>query len=117
MERSQLGSAVSFFLSYDSASGQFCHPVYEELTCLVLESLKKQGKPQTVVNECRRCLSLGMLRPDWLMDVQDITSRINAAESVRDQNYWICMKLIALQKYHSINFSKSPRNNSSANQD
>ena len=116
MERSQLGSAAFFFLSYDSASGQFFHPVYEELTGLVLEGLKKQGKPQTVINECRRCLSLGMLRPDWLMDVQDITARINAAESARDQNYWICMKLIAMQHHHSVHFSESSHNSGSSDQ-
>lgn len=98
MENTQQGKNNSFSLSYDSKADQFCHPVYEERSFLILENMKKQGKSQQVIEECRRCLTFGMLRPDWLMDVKDITARIHRAESVREQNYWICMKLMAVEK-------------------
>lgn len=88
-------ASAAFSLTYDSRTGQFLNPAYEELMAAVLKKLKIQNKTQSAINECRRCLCLGMLRTDWLMGIPDIMKRIKEADDVREENYWFCMKMMA----------------------
>ncbi len=81
-------------LAYDSQSGCFLHPLYEEASLAVLKTLQEQGKSQEALNEARRCLQLGLLRADWLRDPDELNSLKESAPDTRQQNYWICMRLI-----------------------
>lgn len=102
LEEENGGNAASASLSliYDSSTGQFRNPSYENLMAIVLEKLKMQNKTPSTINECRRCLCLGMLRTDWMMGIADITKRIEEADDVREENYWICMKMLAQTAKH-----------------
>ncbi len=84
----------SLSLAYDSQSGRFVHPEYEARAHTVLTKLKNQEKDPRILDECRRCLSLGLLRPDWLMPEKDLEDLRKNASGKRMENYWICMKLM-----------------------
>lgn len=92
---------ASLSLSYDDNTGQFQNPIYEELSAAVMSKLKSQKKSQSALAECRRCLCRGMLRTDWLMKVPEITEQIKSAGNIREENYWICMKMAAMESIRS----------------
>lgn len=82
------------YLAYDCREEHFRHPLYEQASLAVLKTLQEQGKSPKALDEARRCLELGMLRADWLRDPDELTSLEKSAPAIRQQNYWICMRLL-----------------------
>lgn len=106
MEETQQPDAPSFSLSYEGKEAGFRHPVYENMIIHLLESLKEQGKNRQELKEYSRCFSLGMLRTGWLMDAAEITEKIKITQDRREKNYWVCMKLIAVEQLSAVKRTK-----------
>lgn len=94
VEDVQNASTRTMFLSYDDTYGDFFHPDYETRTLMALKKLKNQKLGKDILKECRHCFLMGMLRTDWLLDMDALEQNIKDAKTPRQQNYWICMKWI-----------------------
>ncbi|MCM1217432.1 MAG: DEAD/DEAH box helicase family protein [Lachnospiraceae bacterium] len=74
----------------------------EELYQLLQESYaekigryhSKMGK-QANKNVLERCLRLGSIRSDWLLEKSVLEEQIQKARYTSDKNYWICMKKLS----------------------
>lgn len=85
-----------FELEYDSGLGRFLNPAYEEAALQVLEDMENAGLSARKAEEARYCLSLGLVRADWKRKSDNIEGRIRTAGSIRERNYWLCMKRVAM---------------------
>ncbi len=72
-------------------SGDFCYPRYDKAAEKLLKKLEKKKTDKKMVKEAVRCLDLGKLRGDWLLEKGYIKEKIGRAETEREKNYWIAM--------------------------
>lgn len=84
----------SFSLSYCTAKRQFQFQEYEALAFSIEWHFRNLGKDEAAQAEVRRCLSLGLLRSDWLLPEADYDRLEAEAATTHQQNYWLCMKLL-----------------------
>lgn len=82
----------SFDLKFHSDTQQFCHPCYDKAANKLLRKMWHAGIQKDQLREVRRCLQIGSIRSDWLMEQPELEERIHSAKYIRDKNYWICMK-------------------------
>ena len=82
-------------LSYNSGENIFCHPSYENTAASLLKITEKNHVDKILLNEMRRCISVGLVRSDWLLPVDICSEQIKKAKNQREKNYWICMKQMA----------------------
>lgn len=88
-------------LSFDTQSGAFLHPSYEAAANAVLAALKRKGAAPALLTEAERCISLGVVRPDWLMNEAYCAQELSAAKTTSQRNYWICMRQMAAYRKDS----------------
>lgn len=93
------GEARILELEYLSGTGTFSNPLYDPLAEAFLNNIKNSGAENSKIREAGVCLELGCVRSDWLMEPNEIEEQIRLAASVRQKNYWICMK--KLREYHA----------------
>ncbi len=86
------GETRIFELEYDGKRGRFLSPAYERAAEAALEKMQREGADERTLGEAVRCMELGRVRSDWLLDKEEINGRIKAAKQVNERNYWICMK-------------------------
>lgn len=84
-----------FELEYLSDTQEFKNPLYDRAASKLLAQMKFEGADSGKLAEARRCLRLGCIRSDWMLEYRDINAKIKAAKYTEDKNYWICMKKIA----------------------
>lgn len=82
-------------LSYLDQEDVFIHPAYEKAAKAVLRDAYGTYTDERQIRETRRCLSLGLVRSDWLMSAAACEERIRRAEDREEKNYWICMRKMA----------------------
>lgn len=82
-------------LEYLSDTESFLNPAYDEAAENLLAEMQLAGANPTTLAEAARCLELGCVRSDWLMNRSDLQSRADSAKTTGDRNYWICMKRIS----------------------
>lgn len=82
-------------LSYSSLENRFSHWDYEAAAALILNRIKAAEPEQRIWEEARKCLMKGLIRPDWLLDEQEIRGKIAEAETNAEANYWICMEQVS----------------------
>lgn len=82
-------------LSYDLAENIFCHPSYENTAASLLKITEENHADEMLLNEMRRCISVGLVRSDWLLSADVCSEQIEKAKNRREKNYWICMKQMA----------------------
>lgn len=85
-----------FELAYNSQTQSFCNPAYDARAALFLEKLHKTDSRGDKLEEAKRCLRLGCVRSDWLLEPDYIDAQIKKARYTSEKNYWICMKQIKL---------------------
>lgn len=85
-----LGSAICS-LSYSSSEDSFSHAEYEAAAALVLERMKVREPGERLLEEAKKCLLKGLVRPDWLLEEAAIKQKILGAGTTLEANYWICM--------------------------
>ena len=85
-------------ISYLTPENAFLHPAYEDTARSLLEGMSLKGWDKLLMDEMRRCLLSGLVRPDWLMSPEDCSQQIERAANQREKNYWICMKRMALER-------------------
>lgn len=85
-------------ISYLTPENAFLHPAYEDTARSLLEDMSLKGWDKLLMDEMRRCLLSGLVRPDWLMSPEDCSQQIERAANQREKNYWICMKRMALER-------------------
>lgn len=87
----------SFELEYIGEEKRFCHPAYDELAQKVLEetSFDDTQAQEEKRREAVRCLELGCVHADWMMECDELEQKIKRSRYMRERNYWICMKKIA----------------------
>lgn len=83
-------------LFYSMPDHAFSHPAYEEAAVQLLEKGRRLGLSKEQLKEMRTCLMSGLVRPDWLESPKVCSANRALAKSRREQNYWICMKRMAL---------------------
>lgn len=91
-----------FELEYLPDTREFLNPIYDRAAERLLTDMRSAGADAGTLAEARRCLRLGSVRSDWVqrhhdrdmddMDMTDADMKIKETTSVRDKNYWICMK-------------------------
>ncbi len=81
-----------FELSYDIAKHKFLNPAYDQKALLLLDEIRRKSTDTKKLQEAERCLQLGSIRSDWLLQQSDIDKQIEASKYISDKNYWICMK-------------------------
>lgn len=88
----ETGKGHVFELKYLSDTQEFSHPLYDRAAEKLLSDLQLAGAGSEALSEARRCLCLGQIRSDYLTETCDFDTKIRESVSVRDRNYWICMK-------------------------
>lgn len=84
-----------FELEYCQETGEFSNPPYDKTAAALLTQMQQKGAAPDMTEEIRRCLKMGSVRSDWIPGSQDFHAKIGEAASIRDKNYWICMKKMA----------------------
>lgn len=84
-----------FELAYDAQIHSFFHPVYDRAARQVLADLRRAGADRGKQQEARRCLDLGRVRGDWVLELSKLEYHKERASDAETRNYWICMKQIA----------------------
>jgi len=86
-----------FELEYMWEIRDFYHPDYDEAAVKLYGRIRDAGADAERLEEVRRCLRLGCVRADWTRECDNMEEQIRRAGSVRDRNYWICMKKLAAE--------------------
>lgn len=81
-----------FDLTYDPKKHDFWNPAYDTSAALYLDKLEQAGLSSDKLEEARRCLKLGCVRSDWLLEPDYIDAQIKKARYASEKNYWVCMK-------------------------
>lgn len=81
-----------FELTYISGTQKFIHPDYDRRAELLIEKMIGSGSSAEKIREAERCLQLGCVRSDWLLEQNAIDEQIKKARYASEKNYWICMK-------------------------
>lgn len=84
-----------FELVYREREGGFQNPPYDEAAQELLWSIQKKGADGKLIEEAKRCIKRGAVRPDWRREVEWLTEMSEKADDVRERNYWLCMKWLA----------------------
>lgn len=84
-------------LFYSMPDHSFSHPAYEEAAVRLLDEGRRLGLDRKQLEELRTCLMSGLVRPDWLESPETCSANKACAKTRREQNYWICMKRLALR--------------------
>lgn len=86
------GAASLLDLEYLPETEEFRNPRYDAAALRVSASLAKKDPDPETVAEWERCLRQGAVRSDWLLDLPVLEGHIQSSSTVRNRNYWICMK-------------------------
>lgn len=86
------GDGRIFELSFDPVRRKFLHPEYDVQAESLLMSMRERGADAGKLKEAGRCLRLGSVRSDWLLEPGEIEKRLREAKYAEDKNYWMCMK-------------------------
>lgn len=85
-------------LAFDPETREFLNPSYESRAALLLEQMQSAGVSEEKQKEAERCLRLGCVRSDWMLEQDAIEEQIREANYAGDRNYWICMKKMMEQR-------------------
>lgn len=94
----EAGESRLFELSYNFEEKNFSNPAYETVICNAMDDMLRSGSNEKLIQEVYRCLDIGRVRGDWMMDSDVIERRIHEAVETQERNYWICMKKIAVYR-------------------
>lgn len=86
------GAASLQDLEYLPETEEFRNPRYDAAALRASASLAEKNPAPETVAEWERCLRQGAVRSDWLLDIPVLEGRIRSSATVRNRNYWICMK-------------------------
>lgn len=82
-------------LEYTADKQAFLWPSYDRASARLLNAMELDGVDSERLKEIRRCLSLGIVRPDWMLSPKDFECKLQSSSSVSEKNYWICMKKLS----------------------
>lgn len=83
-----------FELKYSSDTREFSNDIYDNAAREIWDQMQNAGADERKMREIRRCLRLGCVRSDWMLEKETIQKQIDIAKYASDRNYWICMKKI-----------------------
>ncbi|NBJ91790.1 DEAD/DEAH box helicase [Parablautia muri] len=86
------GGRCLFELAYDSDSGTFTNPIFDNKASLLLKEMQRVNISPKILSEITRCLQIGCIKSDWLLEPDMLKEQIQKARYTSDRNYWICMK-------------------------
>ncbi len=69
----------------------FLYPHYEQAADRLLKKLLREEANERAIRETIRCLELGMLQGDWLLERERLKKLEGLAETRAEKNYWITM--------------------------
>lgn len=84
-----------FELAYNLEKRIFINPAYDDRAVLLLDNMQNTYISKEKLLEAERCLQLGCIRSDWLLELNAIEEQIKKAKYTSDKNYWICMKKLS----------------------
>lgn len=88
----EIKESRAFEMKYLPGRHSFSHPSYDAVAAALIEDVKNAGMDGARVREVERCLDMGQVRADWLLEREKIEERVRDAGDVRERNYWVCMK-------------------------
>jgi len=74
----------------------FVYPRYEQAADRLLKKLSREKAGERVLRETMRCLGLGMLQGDWLLEREQMKKLERLAGTQAEKNYWITMGRLAI---------------------
>lgn len=86
------GESRIFELEYLTDKQKFSNPLYDNAAAKVLDKMRMEDASEDKIREAVRCLELGCVRSDWMLERDEIEERIREAKYISDRNYWVCMK-------------------------
>lgn len=89
------GASRILELEYSADTQEFKNSSYETAARELLSDMQRKGADADQLAEILRCLDMGIVRSNWLSDIDGIEENIRKAKNVSDKNYWICMKKMA----------------------
>lgn len=90
-------------LSYSWENNIFSHPLYEKQAKIAIRKFRRKNPDEILMAEAESCFYRGLVRPDWLMGKTYCEKRIDAANTIAERNYWICMKgIVSSSLVHNI---------------
>lgn len=84
-----------FELAYDFENHTFLNPAYDSKVTLLLNDMQNIYTNKEKLAEVERCLQLGCIKSDWLMEKDFIEEKIKKVKYTSEKNYWICMKKLS----------------------
>ena len=84
-----------FDLEYLPDTGSFMNPRYMKKARILIKRMQDAHLPERQIQEAMRCFDLGVIRTDWMIELPAIEQRIQNAKTVKERNYWMCMKKMA----------------------
>lgn len=81
-------------LEYLPEEGEFYNAAYDAAQQCLMEEMRNQGADEKKINEVWRCLQLGSVRSDWMLERHELEEKIREARHVSERNYWVCMKKV-----------------------
>ncbi len=84
-----------FELVYREQEGGFQNPPYDETAQELLRNMQEKGTDGKLVEEAKRCIKMGIVRPDWKENIKWLEQKLEEEDDVRERNYWLCMKWMA----------------------
>lgn len=84
-----------FDLEYLPDTGSFMNPHYMRKAQFLIEQMQAANLPEKQIQEAIRCFDLGVIRTDWMIEIPAIEQRIQNAKTIKERNYWMCMKKMA----------------------
>lgn len=87
-----------FDLTYNPQMQSFYNPAYDASADLFLKKLQETDLSSDKLDEAQRCLRLGCVRSDWLLEPDYMDAQIKKSRYTSEKNYWICMKGIRLSQ-------------------
>lgn len=82
-------------LEYEANEREFIHPAYDRAVAALLPDLLAEETDPKRLAEIQRCLHVGRVRADWLLDRGELARKLQNATDTGERNYWFCMKKIA----------------------
>lgn len=81
-----------FEMTYRQKEGGFQNEPYDEAAEELMRRMRSKGADEKIMGELKRCLRLGSVRSDWKREREWLEEKAEKSGSVREKNYWMCMK-------------------------
>lgn len=88
-------SRFVFEMEYMEREHRLVHPAYDKAAEQFQRNIGVQKMDEQMQREVKRCLWIGRVRSDWMLEKNVLEAKIRDAGNKQERNYWICMRKMA----------------------